>query len=292
VDAGSGRAGRIDGWSGAPVASRLPALLLVGAVGLGAVVRPVAPFVFVGLLTLYLFVRRAGDRSVGLAATLAALLPAAAILVWRSLPQPAAEPTGADCTNLLAPPAVWRFLEGAIGLAVVVTLVVDRRASLGQLGLRRGSRSVRGLALLSLLVIAPLALSFGTLVGGSTFGGMFFGTYTLDTSQPAALLPARVRGVELAGRGAGLPRRDAHVAGAGAWHRRGEPRPGDRVRAVAHGRRLRPPRRDQEPAGSRMITWPRRTSTRRCARITTHVAADSPRFLGLRLNIAASAPPK
>jgi membrane protease YdiL (CAAX protease family) len=192
VDAGSGRAGRIDGWSGAPVASRLPALLLVGAVGLGAVVRPVAPFVFVGLLTLYLFVRRAGDRSVGLAATLAALLPAAAILVWRSLPQPAAEPTGADCTNLLAPPAVWRFLEGAIGLAVVVALVVDRRASLGQLGLRRGSRSVRGLALLSLLVIAPLALSFGTLVGGSTFGGMFFGTYTLDTSQPAALLPALV----------------------------------------------------------------------------------------------------
>ena len=186
------RAGRVDGWSGAPIATRVPALLLVGAVGFGAVVRPAAPFVFVGLLTLYLFVRRGGDRSAALAGAVAAMLPAAAILVWRSLPQPIAEPTGADCTNLLAPPAVWRLFEGAIGLVVVVGLVLDRRASLGELGLRRGSREVRALALGSFIGIVPLAMSFASLVGGSTFGGMFFGSYTLDTSQPAALLPALV----------------------------------------------------------------------------------------------------
>src|SRR6185503_9885165 len=168
---------RIEGWSGAPLAARLPTIALVAAVGLGAVVRTAAPFVFVGILVLYLFLRTRGERP----AALAAVLPAAAILVWRSLPQPSADPTGADCTNLLAPPAVWRFLEGAVGLVAVVALVLDRRASMGELGFRRGSRSVRVLAVASLLVITPLALSFSSLVGGA-FGGMFFGSFRLDTS--------------------------------------------------------------------------------------------------------------
>jgi membrane protease YdiL (CAAX protease family) len=119
------------------------------------------------------------------------VLPAAAILVWRSLPQPAADPSGADCTNLLAPPAVWRFLEGAIGVVAVVALVLDRRGSLGELGFRRGSQSVQVLAVASLLVITPIALSFSTLVGGS-LGGVFFGSFRLDTSQPAAFLPALI----------------------------------------------------------------------------------------------------
>ena len=200
---GTGRTGRIEGWSGAPIASRLPAIGLVALVGLGAVVRPAAPVVFVGLLVVYLFLRSRGERP----AALAALLPAAAILVWRSIPQPAADITGADCASLLAPPAVWRFLEGAVGLITVVLLVVDRRESMGDIGLWRGSRPVRLLALASLLVITPLALTFSTLVGG-TFGGMFFGSFTLDLSQPAAFLPAFVFAIsnslaeELAYRGA------------------------------------------------------------------------------------------
>jgi membrane protease YdiL (CAAX protease family) len=184
---GFSRTGGIEGWSGAPIASRLPAIALVAAVGFGAVVRPAAPFVFVGILVLYLFIRRSGDRS----AALAAVLPAAAILVWRSLPQPVADPGGADCANLLAPPAVWRFLEGAVGLVAVVALIIDRRASMGELGFRRGSRGVRALALVSLVVITPIALSFSSLVGGS-LGGVFFGSYRLDTSQAAAYLPAIV----------------------------------------------------------------------------------------------------
>jgi len=194
---------RIEGWSGAPLASRLPAIALVAAVGFGAVVRPAAPFVFVGLLVLYLFLRLRGEHP----AALAAVLPAAAILVWRSIPQPVAAAAGADCANLLAPPAVWRFLEGAVGLVAVVALVLDRRASLGELGLRRGSGPVQALAIASVLVITPLALSFSTLVGGA-LGGVFFGGYTLDTSQPAAFLPALVFAVsnslaeELAYRGA------------------------------------------------------------------------------------------
>jgi len=201
--AGSRPTGGVEGWSRAPLASRLPAIALVAAVGFVAVVRPAAPFVFVGLLVLYLFLRRTGQPP----AILAAVLPAAAILVWRSLPQPVADSTGADCADLLAPPAVWRFLEGAIGLVAVVALVIDRRASLGELGLRRGSRTIQVLAVVSLLVITPVALAFSSLVGG-TFGGVFFGSFRLDTSQPAAYLPALVFAVsnslaeELAYRGA------------------------------------------------------------------------------------------
>lgn len=200
---GSEGQARIEGWSRAPLASRLPPIALVAAVGFGAVVRPAAPFVFVGILVLYLFLRLRGRRP----PALAAMLPAAAILVWRAIPQPIADPGGADCANLLAPPAVWRFLEGAVGLIAVVALVIDRRAHLGELGFRRGSVPVRVLAIAGLFVITPLAMSFSGLVGG-TFGGVFFGSYSIDTSQPAAFLPALVFAVsnslaeELAYRGA------------------------------------------------------------------------------------------
>lgn len=203
MDAGGSGRSRVEGWSGAPLASRLPTIALVAAVGLGAVVRPAAPFVFVGIVVLYVFLRARGERP----AALAAVLPAAAILVWRAIPQPVADATGADCANLLAPPAVWRFIEGAVGLVAVVVLVIDRRTSMGELGFRRGSRPIQVLAVASVLVITPLALSLSTLVG-QTFGGVFFGSYRLDTSQPAAFLPALVFAVsnslaeELAYRGA------------------------------------------------------------------------------------------
>jgi len=187
VDAGGSGRSRVEGWSGAPLASRLPTIALVAAVALGAVVRPAAPFVFVGIVVLYVFLRGRGERP----AALAAVLPAAAILVWRAIPQPVADASGADCASLLAPPAVWRFIEGAVGLVTVIVLVIDRRTSMGELGFRRGSRPIQVVAVASVLVITPLALSFSTMVG-DTFGGVFFGSYRLDTSQPAAFLPALV----------------------------------------------------------------------------------------------------
>jgi len=187
VDAGGSGRSRVEGWSGAPLASRLPTIALVAAVALGAVVRPAAPFVFVGIVVLYVFLRGRGERP----AALAAVLPAAAILVWRAIPQPVADASGADCASLLAPPAVWRFIEGAVGLVTVIVLVIDRRTSMGELGFRRGSRPIQVVAVASVLVITPLALSFSTMVG-DTFGGLFFGSYRFDTSQPAAFLPALV----------------------------------------------------------------------------------------------------
>ena len=170
------------------MAARLPAILLVAIVGVAAVIRPSAPFVFLGLLFAYLFARRFGTRST----SLAAVLPVAAILVWRAIPQPPAGPTGVDCANLLAPPALWRLLEAGVGLTMLGYLLWDRKAALGELGFRRGSRRVRGIAIAGLLLIGPLAVYAGSLLGNSALGAMLFGTYALDLSQPAALLPAFV----------------------------------------------------------------------------------------------------
>ena len=178
------------GWSRAALAGRLPTVGLVGLLGVAAIVRPAAPLVLFGVLFAYVLWRRF-DLRLGLDSTvLAAVLPAAAILAWRSLQQPAADPTGLDCTNLLAPPAIWRFLEAAAGVSVLLALVLDRRASLAELGFHRGSRRVRAVAIGGLLVLIPVAMFAGSLVGDSRFGGGFFGAYALDFSQPLALVPA------------------------------------------------------------------------------------------------------
>lgn len=186
--AGSRSTPRIPGWSNVRFSTRLPAILLVALVGLAAVIRPTAPFVFTGLLFAYLVARRLGRSSTGLAA----VLPVAAILVWRSLGQPLADATGADCANLLSPPSIWRFFEAALALLVLGALVLDRRASFGELGFRRGSRRVRAVAIAGLLVVAPLAVYAASLAGDARFGGMLFGNYSFDLSQPMALLPALV----------------------------------------------------------------------------------------------------
>lgn len=181
-----GRPTRAAGWSKAPFGARLPAILVVSVVGLAAVVRETAPFVFIGMLFAYLLMRQFRSPST----VLAAVLPAAALLVWRSLPQPIADPGGLDCAHLLAPPAIWRLLEAAVGLLAVGAIVLDRKGSLGELGFRRGSRRVRLGAALVLLIVTPLALYVATLVGEGRLGIAFFDSYALDFSQPLALVPA------------------------------------------------------------------------------------------------------
>jgi len=46
------------------------------------------------------------------------------------------------------------------------------------------------LAVVGLLVVAPVALRGGSFLGSSLLGESFFGTFALDLSQPAALAPA------------------------------------------------------------------------------------------------------
>jgi len=177
------------GWSPTRWTAHLPTLSLVAAIGVAALVRPVAPFVLLGVLVAYPIARRRGLTST----SLAAVLPAAAIPAWRSIGQPAAAPNGLDCANVLSAPAVWRLLEALVGLAVLLALVIDRRASLSELGFHRGSRRVRALAVVGLLVLGPIAAYAGTVVGQGSVGGVsLFGAYQLDFSQPLALLPALV----------------------------------------------------------------------------------------------------
>jgi membrane protease YdiL (CAAX protease family) len=161
-------------------------MVLVALIGLAAVSRETAPFVFVGVLFAYLLARWLGPGS----AALAGVLPAAAILVWRSLPQPVAASAGLDCTTLLAPTAVWRLLEAAVGLVVVAALVYDRRTSLGELGFRRGSRPVLYISIAALFLITPIALYIATRIGEGAPGTTLFGSYALNLSEPLALLPA------------------------------------------------------------------------------------------------------
>lgn len=142
------------------------------------------------LLLAYGLARWRGERTGPVATAIAAVLPVAAILAWGTLAQPLADPTGADCTNLLSPPAVWRFFEAFVGLATITALVVDRRARWAELGLRLGSRRTMLVAGVGLLVAAPLAVYGGNLLGQEGLGGSFFGSYSLDLGRPLALLPA------------------------------------------------------------------------------------------------------
>jgi membrane protease YdiL (CAAX protease family) len=168
-------------WSGRGVISRpIPwlSLLLVALLAVAALVRPVRPALLMVLVAAYGFARWRRLTSTPIAAA----LPVAAILAWGALPQPVAEPGAAQCADLLAPPAAWRFIEAAVGLFAVAALAV--------------------------IVLTPLALVTGGVLGTSGVGPSFFGTYRLDLSQPAALLPAAVFAIsnalaeELAYRGA------------------------------------------------------------------------------------------
>ena len=184
--------------------SKLSSILLIAALAVAALVRPLRLPLAVVLLLAYAISGRRGSRST----VLAAGLPVAAILAWGALGQPAAAADAAQCTDALAPPALWRFFEAGVGLVVLGAVLTDRRGSLAELGLRLGSRRVALVAGLGALVVAPLALYASTWLGSGLLGGSFFGTYALDLTRPAALIPALVFAIsnavaeELAYRGA------------------------------------------------------------------------------------------
>ncbi len=168
--------------------SRLGASAVVAALGIAAFVHPLRPFVALGLAIAFVAMRRSGRPT----DVLAAVLPVAAILSWGTFAQPLADPTGAQCADLFAPPALWRFVEALVGLVVLAIVIRDRGASAADIGLRLGSKRLGVLAVVGVFVVAPLALLGGSLLGSSLLGGSFFGTFALDLSQPAAFAPALV----------------------------------------------------------------------------------------------------
>jgi membrane protease YdiL (CAAX protease family) len=154
----------------------------VGLVALAAIARPVRPAVALALLAWLAAVRLRG-RPVPTA--LAAVLPVALILAWGALPQPVATPDVDWCEAPLSPPSLWRLAEAGLGLAGILALVVAGTGSFRELGLRRPSRGVAVAGTLAFIVVGPVAL-----VGGTLIGGLFFGRFELDLWRPWALVPA------------------------------------------------------------------------------------------------------
>lgn len=117
----------------------------------------------------------------------AAPIPVAISLWWGLLPAPLADPLGGDCTDLDSPPAVWRAAEAGLALASLALLSLVLRARRSDLGLRWPARSVVGVAAAGALILGPIGLLLGSLLARP-----FFGTFELDLSRPAFLLPALI----------------------------------------------------------------------------------------------------
>jgi membrane protease YdiL (CAAX protease family) len=117
----------------------------------------------------------------------AAPIPLAVSLVWGLLPASLADPSGADCTNLASPPAVWRATEALLALGALVVLAVVLRARPSDLGWRWPRRSVVQLAVAGAFVLGPIGLVLGALLARP-----FFGTFSLDLTRPMFLVPALV----------------------------------------------------------------------------------------------------
>jgi membrane protease YdiL (CAAX protease family) len=115
----------------------------------------------------------------------AAPVPVALSLTFGLLTPPAANPGGADCTDPLSPPAAWRMLEAALTLGMVAGLAWLLRAPASSVWLRWPSTRVVVLALLGFGFFGILGLAVGPALARP-----FFGSFGLDTSDPAALLPA------------------------------------------------------------------------------------------------------
>ena len=149
-------------WSSRRLAgfgSAWPSIALVALLATAALVPLLRPFLLMALLLAYGLARWRTVRTGRLTTMLAAALPVAAILAWGSLLQPIA--AAGDCTDPLAPPAAWRFLEALVGIVAVAALVIDRRGTWAELGLRIGSRRNVLVAVAGFLVAVPVALSAG-----------------------------------------------------------------------------------------------------------------------------------
>jgi membrane protease YdiL (CAAX protease family) len=156
----------------------LPILLVLLAAG----VRETRVAVLVALVAGTLV---AVHRSAPVRWAWAAPVPVALSLVFGMIPPPSADPTGLDCASIASPPALWRLLEAVVVLGVLGVLAILLRAPPESLWLRRPSfRAVAlGLAGFGLFAVLGLAL-------GPSLARPFFGAFSLDTSQPLALLPA------------------------------------------------------------------------------------------------------
>lgn len=160
----------------------LLALAMLVAMTAAAFVYPVRPILAIGLVIVFLVLR--GRNVIG-ASVVAAALPVSLALGWAALDPPVSAP--GDCTNPLAPFALWRLAEmiAVVGAAAALIWLRQFARAIVLPFVRPTTRLLVGLAL------AAAAVGAASLVAGPIAAGPFFGSFALELS-PLAIAPALV----------------------------------------------------------------------------------------------------
>src|SRR5436190_22092703 len=157
-----------------------PLVVLLLPAGVQAVRLPALTMLVVGLVVLRLTRRPVADAW-------AACVPIAVSLAWGIGGQPSDASDCSDCANPLSPPATWRLAEAVLVLAAVGLVGRAIGSSRRELGLRAPAGWLGPASIVGFAVLAPAGLLLGAWLAGP-----FFGSFQLDVSQPAAIVPALV----------------------------------------------------------------------------------------------------
>lgn len=165
------------------------ALVAIGLVAIAALLPGLRPVALagggIGLAIAVVLGRGRTDRA-SLVGPWAAACAVTLLLVWGTIPAPLAASDGSDCGNPLSPPAAWRTLEALvvlIAIAVLARLVGARRQ---ELAMTWPGATGSGLAVVIVVIVAPLAVLLGP-----SLARPFFGPVALPgADEPAAILPA------------------------------------------------------------------------------------------------------
>jgi membrane protease YdiL (CAAX protease family) len=161
-------------------ASRIPDLAPLLLLGLAAAIRPARLPVLAILVVGFVVLRRREERM-----PWAGAIPVAVSLAWGLVPSPPGATDGTTCASPTAPFATLRLVETALALGALAGLVRLTGSGAGELGLRRPTRRIGGVAIATFAICGPLGLLLGPLLAEP-----FFGPIGLDLDGPAALLPA------------------------------------------------------------------------------------------------------
>ncbi len=175
------------GVAGAGPGSRLrrlvvvlgPSILVLGAAAAAPARLPVLAVLVAGLL-----VARRSDAAVVRNAW-AAPIPVAVVLALTAIPEPAIARSLEACADPASPRAIRRILAAIAVLATAAVVVRVARVPAAGLRLRRPSRAVGILSIVSLGVAMPLAIALGPILAEP-----FFGPVAFRLASPLALLPA------------------------------------------------------------------------------------------------------
>ena len=160
------------------------ALLLIAAA-----IEPLRPAILLLLLVGFMAGLWQGRRS-GTSPTSTTFVFGACLLVvlnmtWSSLGLPASAPDGSSCASPLSPFALYRVAGATLVLAAVALVVRLLGSSLGEIGIRRVTRTGLALAVGALLAVGIVAAFIGPALAEP-----FFGPLPVALGNLFALFPA------------------------------------------------------------------------------------------------------